>query len=186
VAATRTIGALWRDAVARASTRPPYLAERDGAWVEVSWPEAAGRVDDLANGLLALGVKKGDAFSILASTSLEWCLFDFALGLIGAIGAPVYANSSPRDAAYVLGHSEAVGVLVEDEEQLAKVESVRSELPCLRHVFTFAGLTELEARAASTPPPIPRPSPQPRRRSTRTISSPTSTPPVRPGRRRAA
>ena len=146
MAATRTIGALWRDAVARASTRPPYLAERDGAWVEVSWPEAAGRVDDLANGLLALGVKKGDAFSIFASTSLEWCLFDFALGLIGAIGAPVYANSSPRDAAYVLGHSEAVGVLVEDEEQLAKVESVRSELPCLRHVFTFAGLTELEAR----------------------------------------
>src|SRR4029079_19171763 len=102
VAATRTIGALWRDAVARASTRPPELGERDGAWVEVSWPEGAGRVDDLANGLLALGVKKGDAFSIFASTSLEWCLFDFALGLIGAIGAPVYANSSARDAAYVL------------------------------------------------------------------------------------
>src|SRR5262249_2994294 len=83
---TRTIGALWRNAAARGSTRPPYLAERDGTWVEVSWPEAERRVDDIANGLLALGVRKGDAFGILASTSLEWCLFDFALGLIGAVG----------------------------------------------------------------------------------------------------
>jgi long-chain acyl-CoA synthetase len=90
--------------------------------------------------------EEGDAFSILASTTLEWCLFDFALGLIGAIGAPVYANSSAPDAAYVIGHSEAVGVLVEDEEQLAKIESVRDDLGGLSHVLTFAGLPELEER----------------------------------------
>jgi long-chain acyl-CoA synthetase len=145
VRTTRTIGALWRNAVARAAERPAYLAERDGGWEEVSWEEAARRVDDMANGLLALGVRKGDAFAILASTSLEWALFDFALGLVGAIGAPVYANSSPRDAAYVIGHSESVGVLVEDAEQLAKVEETRAELPRLRHVLTFADLPELEA-----------------------------------------
>ncbi|MGE5272658.1 MAG: AMP-dependent synthetase/ligase [Verrucomicrobiota bacterium] len=155
MAGTRTIGALWRNAAARGSPRPPYLAEREGTWVEVSWPEAARRVDDLANGLLALGVRKGDAFAIMAATSLEWCLFDFALGLIGAIGAPVYANSSPRDTCYVIGHSEAVGVLAEDDEQLAKIDEVRGDLPDLRHVLGFADLPELEARgrehAASYP-----------------------------------
>jgi long-chain acyl-CoA synthetase len=155
MAGARTIGALWRQAAAGGSTRPPYLAERDGSWVEVYWPEAARRVDDLANGLLAIGVRKGDAFAIMAATSLEWCLFDFALGLIGAIGAPVYANSSPRDAAHVIGHSEAVGVLVEDDEQLAKIDGVRSDLTGLAHVLSFADLPELEARgrehAASHP-----------------------------------
>jgi long-chain acyl-CoA synthetase len=142
----RTIAALWRNAVANASERPAYLAERDGRWVEISRNEAARRVDDIANGLLSLGVRKGDAFSILASTSLEWCLFDFALALVGAIGAPVYANSSPRDCAYVIDHSESVGVLVEDAEQLAKVEETRAQLPRLRHVLTFADLAELEER----------------------------------------
>ena len=146
MAPTRTIGALWRNACARPAAGPAYLAQRDGAWVEVSQDDAARRVNDIANGLLALGVRKGDAFAILASTSLEWCLFDFALGLIGAIGAPVYPNSSARDCAYVLDHSEAVGVLVEDEEQLAKVEQVRSGLPRLRQVLTFADLPALEAR----------------------------------------
>src|SRR3954447_9564749 len=99
---TRTIPALWRNAVARNSPRPAYLAEGDGEWTEVSWPEAARRVDDIANGLLALGIRRGDAFAIVASTCLEWCLLDFALGLVGAIGAPIYANSSPHDVAYVL------------------------------------------------------------------------------------
>jgi long-chain acyl-CoA synthetase len=142
----RTIVALWRNAVARATDRPAYLAERDGGWVEVSWAEAARRVDDIANGLLSLGVRKGDTFAILASTSLEWCLFDFALGLTGAIGAPVYANSSPQDCAYVIGHSESVGVFVEDDEQFAKIAAIRAQLPRLRHVLTFADLRDLEAR----------------------------------------
>jgi long-chain acyl-CoA synthetase len=143
---TRTIGALWRNAVAKASDRPAYLAQRDDGWEEVSWTEAARRVDEIANGLLALGVRKGDAFATAAATSLEWCLFDFALGLIGAVGAPVYANSSPRDCAYVIDHSESVGVLVEDAEQLAKVEQMRSELPRLRWLLTFADLPDLEVR----------------------------------------
>jgi long-chain acyl-CoA synthetase len=142
----RTIGALWRNATARPMTVPAYLAEQDEGWVEVSSAEAARRVDQIANGLLALGVRKGDAFGILGSTSLEWCLFDFALGLVGAIGAPVYASSSARDCAYVLGHSESIGVLAEDAEQVAKVEEQRAELPALRHVLTFAGLADLEAR----------------------------------------
>ena len=142
---TRTIGALWRKASARNPERKAYLAERDGGWVPVSGDEAARRVDAIANGLLALGVGKGDAFAILAATSVEWCLFDFALGLIGAVGAPIYANSSPHDCAYVLDHSESVGVLVEDDEQRAKVDEARAGLPRLRHVLAFADLPELEA-----------------------------------------
>src|SRR5436190_16785724 len=139
---TRTIGALWRTASARNPERTAYLAERDGGWAPVSGGEAARRVDEIANGLLSLGIRKGDAFAILGATSLEWCLFDFALALVGAVGAPIYANSSPHDAAYVIGHSESVGVLAEHEEQLAKITETRGRLPGLRHVISFADLEE--------------------------------------------
>jgi long-chain acyl-CoA synthetase len=143
---TRTIATLWRRGIARDPGHTAYLAQRESGWVPVSAGEADRRVDAIANGLLSLGVRKGDAFGILGSTSLEWCLFDFALGLIGAIGAPIYANSSARDCAYVIDHSDSVGVLIEDAEQLAKVEERREELLRLRHVLTFAELPELEAR----------------------------------------
>src|SRR5213593_2946958 len=138
---TRTIARLWQDAVARGLDGPAYLVQEGDSWRPVSWTEAAQAVDEIAHGLLALGVRKGDAFAILASTRLEWALFDFALGLIGAVGAPVYMNSSPKDAGYVIRHSEAVGVICEDDEQRAKVRGVE-----LQHVLTFADLGDLRAR----------------------------------------
>ena len=137
----RTIGQLWRDAVSAGRTTPAYLAETDDGWRDVSWEEAGQTVEELANGLLALGVRKGEAFGILAQTSLEWALFDYALARIGAVGAAVYANSSAKDACYVLEHSDSIGVLVQDEPQLEKVAG----LP-LRHVITFAELDDLRAR----------------------------------------
>ena len=139
----RTIPRLWADAVAK-NRGTAYLVERAGGWHEVSWAEAAERVELIANGLLARGVRKGDAFGLLARNTLEWALFDFALAHVGAVGAAIYANSSPRDAQYVLQHSEAVGVLCEDEAQRAKVEEGRAALPALRHVLTFAELPALE------------------------------------------
>jgi long-chain acyl-CoA synthetase len=138
---TRTIARLWRDAVARDPDGTAYLVEQDGEWHPVTWAEAGRIVDELAHGLLALGIRKGDAFGILASTRVEWVLFDFALALVGGVTAPIYMNSSERDAAYVLEHSEAVGVLCEDDEQRAKVDGVG-----LEHVLTFADLDGLRAR----------------------------------------
>jgi long-chain acyl-CoA synthetase len=140
-AGKRTIAELWLNAVALERPGAAYLVEEADGWREVSWGEAARAVEELANGLLALGVRKRDAFGILATTRLEWTLFDFALGLVGAVAAPVYASSSPADARYVLEHSESIGALVEDDEQRAKVEDVR-----LEHLLTLADLDELRAR----------------------------------------
>ena len=142
----RTIARLWRDAVAAGRTTPAYLVQDGDEWKPLSWEEAAERVDGYANGLLALGVRKGDAFAILGSSRVEWALFDFALGLIGAIAAPIYANSSTKDTGYILDHSESLGVLCEDAVQRAKVEAVRGEIPRLRHVLTYEDLDDLAAR----------------------------------------
>jgi long-chain acyl-CoA synthetase len=141
----RTIARLWRDAVAQGRSGPAYLVERGDGWQEVSWTDAAERVERIANGLLARGIRKGDAFAILARTTLEWSLLDFALAQVGAIGTGIYPISSAKDVHYVLEHSESVGVLCEDEEQHAKVESVSGRLPALRHVLVYDDLPALEA-----------------------------------------
>jgi long-chain acyl-CoA synthetase len=140
VARARTIGNLWRNGLAAGHADPAYLHEVDGEWVPVGRADAAQAVEELANGLLALGVAKGDAFGLLGRTSLEWSLFDFALALVGAVGAPIYANSSPRDVQYVLEHSDAAGVLVEDDDQRAKLGGFAGR------VVSFAELDELRER----------------------------------------
>ena len=137
----RTIARLWLDAVAKQRSAPAYLAETPDGWKPVTWDEAARAVDELAHGLLAAGIRKGDAVAIFAGTSVEWALFDFALALIGAVGAPIYMNSSPRDAQYVARHSDAVAALCEGEDQRAMLEPLD-----LAHVFTFADLDALRER----------------------------------------
>jgi long-chain acyl-CoA synthetase len=137
----KTIVRLWRDAVSAGRPGTAYLTEtQPGTWGEISWGEAAQTVDEIANGLLSRGISKGDAFGIVSRTRLEWTLFDFALALVGGITAPVYPDSSAVEAAHVIRHSEAVGALVEDESQLAKIEPLG-----LQHVLTLRDLDDLRA-----------------------------------------
>ncbi len=151
----RTIWSLWQNALAEKRTNPAYLVEEDGGWREVSQAEAAEAVDELAHGLLALGVKKGDSFGMLARTRLEWVLLDFALAQIGAIPAPIYPSAAAAECCYILEHSNAVGCFVEDEELLAKIEDARPQ-----HVYTIETLPELRAlgreHAAASPDALER------------------------------
>ncbi len=146
--AERTIARLWQDAVARNRDGAAYLVQHGDHWHEVGWAEAAERVENIANGLLARGIRKGESFAIFARTTLEWSLFDFALAEIGAVVTPIYPNSSPHDTAYILDHSESVGVLCADADLAARVEEHRASLPGLRHLLTVADLAELEAEGA--------------------------------------
>jgi long-chain acyl-CoA synthetase len=140
-AENRTIVRLWRDAISSGRTGTAYLTETEpGTWREVSWREAAQTVEELANGLLSRRISRGDAFGIVSRTRLEWTLFDFALALVGGITAPVYPDSSAAEAAHVLQHSDAVGALVEDDSQAAKIERLD-----LQHLWTLQDLNDLRA-----------------------------------------
>ena len=141
----RTIARLWRDAVASGRHHPAYLRETADGWSPVAWSEADDLIRAYANGLLARGLRKGDALGLLAHNSVEWALLDFAFGQIGVVGVPIYASSSPRDVRYLLEHSEAVGVYCGDAEQLAKVQEASAGLPRLDHVLGPSDLAALEA-----------------------------------------
>src|SRR4051812_1488628 len=101
----RTTVAVWRAALAEGRPSPAYLAEGPDGWREVGWAEAGRRVEELAHGLLARGIRRGDAVAILSRTSLEWVLLDWALMSIGAVVVGLYPTSSAKECAYILDHS---------------------------------------------------------------------------------
>jgi long-chain acyl-CoA synthetase len=141
----RTAPELWRDAVRDAPDGPAYLEEQAHGWRPVSWDEAAARVEALAHGLLARGVRHGDRVAVLARTRLEWILLDWAVMSIGAVVVGLYPTNSATECAYILGHCEAVIAFSEDEEQTRKLVSIRGSLPALREVIPFDRLAKLEA-----------------------------------------
>jgi long-chain acyl-CoA synthetase len=140
----RTAPALWRYVLEQGWTAPAYLEEQESGWRAVDWREASARVEALAHGLLARGVRRGDVVAVLARTRVEWILLDWAIMSIGAVVVGIYPTSTASESAYILRHSEAVLAFAEDEEQREKLESVHAELPDLREILTFARLADLE------------------------------------------
>src|SRR4029078_12192170 len=96
-------------------------------------------VRKLALGLIELGIAKGDKVSILANTRPEWTYFDFAALSVGATVVPIYQTNSPDECQYVLENSDAKSVIVEDDEQLAKIDQIRDRVPKLEQVIRMEG-----------------------------------------------
>jgi long-chain acyl-CoA synthetase len=67
-------------------------------------------------------------------------IFDLATMAAGGAPAGIYTTCSPDEVAYIVNHSEAPVILVENEGQWAKVQEKRGELPHLRHVVTMKGV----------------------------------------------
>jgi len=141
----RTAPELWRDAVRDAPAEPAYLEEGADGWRPVPWEEAAERVEALARGLLARGVRHGERVALLSRTRLEWILLDWAVMSIGAVVVGLYPTNTAKECEYILEHSEAVLAFAEDEEQTRKLVSIRGTLPALREVIPFDRLPKLEA-----------------------------------------
>lgn len=117
-----------------------FLFKNDqDSWENVSFDQVLSQVQDLTLGLIDLGVKPGDRVSILGSTRVEWTLFDFAVMSAGAIVAPIYQTNSPGECQYVIEHSGARFVVVEDEAQLEKIRQVRDQLPDLEQAIIMVG-----------------------------------------------
>ena len=130
--------------------------ERDGAPLALSYGELGRAASEIAQGLVALGVQRGDRVAILSDTRLEWTVVDCGALVAGSIVVPIYQTNSPPECEYVLQHSGARVVVCENEDQLAKVASVRHRCPDLQHVVAMEGagsgvtsLEELRERGAA-------------------------------------
>lgn len=153
----RTLGEL----VLRAGEQHASAALRhrvNGRWREISYRDLGRAARDVGRGLIALGLERGDRVSVLANTRAEWTLVDMGAFCAGGIVAPIYHTNAPEECQYILAHSDARIVFVEDDEQLQKIERMRADCPALEHVIVFEGegrgaitLDELMARGADVP-----------------------------------
>jgi long-chain acyl-CoA synthetase len=59
-------------------------------------------VRSLAAGFLAAGIQPGERVALLAATSYEWTLVDYALWTVAAVPVPIYETSSAEQIRWVL------------------------------------------------------------------------------------
>jgi long-chain acyl-CoA synthetase len=122
----------------------------------VSYAELGRAMREIAGGLAALGIERGDHVAILGGTRPEWTLADLGALSAGATVVPIYHTNSPEECGYILEHAGVRAIFCEDAGQLAKVERVRERCPALEHVIVIDGsppgavtLAELRALGAT-------------------------------------
>jgi fatty-acyl-CoA synthase len=72
----------------------------------MTWSEYNRRVDDLANGFLSIGVKKGDHIGIWATNVPDWLTVLYASAKIGAVLVTVNTNYKLHEAEFLLQDSD--------------------------------------------------------------------------------
>ena len=113
---------------------------KDGTdWKPVTWGEHREACKKISKSLMALGIEKDDKVNILSWTRLEWIQLDMATVSIGAVTVGIYHSSLPEDCAFLINHSDAVILIVENQDQLDKITKVRKNLPQLKHIVIIDG-----------------------------------------------
>jgi long-chain acyl-CoA synthetase len=130
------VGRFWRNVEQRADA----VALRhcaDDVWQTLTWRQYGEQVNDTARGLRALGISAGDRVAILADNRVEWHVADLATLALGATSVPIYQTDAPAQVRHILNESGACAVFVDSVEQAAKVETIRTEVPALRHLISL-------------------------------------------------
>ncbi|MGH4032416.1 AMP-dependent synthetase/ligase [Actinomycetota bacterium Odt1-20B] len=125
---------------AREAPHDAVLSRKDpvsGRWADVSAGEFAGEVLAVAKGLVAEGLRPGDRLAIMARTTYEWTLLDFAAWAAGLVTVPVYPTSSAFQTRWILQDSGAVALAVETAEQASALGPERDRIPDLALLWTF-------------------------------------------------
>ena len=118
---------------------PMLRARRAGAWTWMTWTQVRRQVDDLASGVIDLGVMPGDRVALLCENRPEWVICDLAILTCAATTVGIYLTLTPKQIEYQLSDSGARAIIVSNREQLSKVLGVSDSLPELEHVILIGG-----------------------------------------------
>ena len=109
----------------------------------ISFREFDLRVNRFANGLLGLGIGKGDIVCIYANNSPNALVAYFAIAKIGAVAGPINCWWQPPEIKYLLNDSEAVAAVVESC-YIQSIEQLRPECPHLKTIVEMGDSPESE------------------------------------------
>jgi long-chain acyl-CoA synthetase len=111
--------------------------KRDGRWVPVSSDEMLAQANNIAAGLHAIGIRRGDRVALLSESRVEWTLTDAGCIFGGVIDVPIYPTLTPPQVRYILNDSGASALFIEGRAKFDELKPILAECPHVRHIVYF-------------------------------------------------
>lgn len=107
-------------------------------WTSYSTQQFIDTANSLSQGLLQLGLQKGDKIAIISTTNRpEWHFTDLACMQIGVVDIPVYPTISSKEYEFIFSHAEVKYVFVSDKLMYRKISQIIPNIPSLKAVYSF-------------------------------------------------
>ena len=114
-----------------------FASKVDGKWKKYIGRDFVKMTDTISQGLMGLGVAKGDRVAVISNNCPQWNMVDFAVQQIGAILVPIYPTVRQSDFEYILNHAEPKVVFVEGSLLHKKIEKILAAMTVRPKEFVF-------------------------------------------------
>lgn len=108
-----------------------------GEWKKYSTKDVDRISDEIALGLIALGLSKDDKVAIISQNRPEWMFADFGIQKIGGVSVPMYPTITEEDYNFIFKDADVKIVFVSNEELYAKVRRSLSDIEGIKEIYTF-------------------------------------------------
>lgn len=132
---------LYHDQVAQLFNPELYQGDNNGIF---TWNEMKNRVEIIASGLLALGVKKQDRVGIMAANSPYWTHVDVATINCGAVLVTIYPTLSRHEVTYIVNDSQCEILFVGNQQILNAVLPALEQMPSLKKIIVICNDIDTE------------------------------------------
>ena len=129
-----TVTALPRSAAERFGDQLAARFKSGEDWAELTYGQVGEAIEEVALGLIDLGIEPGDRVCVLADTRVEWTIASYGVSVAGGVVVPIYPTNSPGECKWVISNSQARMAIVENSAQRAKIDEIRDDLPSLEHL----------------------------------------------------
>lgn len=108
--------------------------KRFGIWQDITWADYWDKVELVAHGLYALGIRPGDRVGIHSENRPEWLYADVGINALRAVTMGLYPTNPAPEVSYLLQDSGSRILIAEDQEQVDKALAVVDECPDLEWI----------------------------------------------------
>ncbi len=137
VAETSSVPALCLTATLRHGKADALNHKVGGEWVNTSATTFAERVRNVALGLAARGIRRGDRVALLSENRPEWSIVDLAILSLGAINVPIYTTQAVDQVRYILTDSGARVLFISNRRLYKHAQKALDRLGFLEKLIFF-------------------------------------------------
>ena len=106
----------------------------------ISFKQYKEVIECYALALSQLDINNSDKVCILGQTCREWNYYDLAIMSIGAITIPIYPSYTDEEVNYIVNHSDAKIIILEDNLQLEKIIEIQDKINSVTKIISFKEL----------------------------------------------